>query len=95
LIPGIVPRVVHGDHEDADRRANDLSAVADQVTQPGVYVMITIFCCFRDIFDDFRQKMAFFSKTNVMIKFLHNLHSFVLGQKSKFCATFFCKKKYF
>jgi hypothetical protein len=39
----------------------------------GVDVMITIFC-------DFRQfpvkKMAFFSKTNVMIKILHNLAVF-------------------
>jgi hypothetical protein len=40
---------------------------------PGIDVMI-------NIFSDFRQfsakKMAFFSKTNVMIKFLHNLAFF-------------------
>jgi hypothetical protein len=51
----------------------------------GVDVMIIIF-------GDFRQfsakKMAFFSQTNVMINFLHNLalHSFVLSQKRQFSA---------
>jgi hypothetical protein len=52
---------------------------------PGVDVMITIF-------GDFRQfsakKMAFFSKTNVMIKFLHNLALFWV-KKAKFFAEFF------
>jgi hypothetical protein len=39
---------------------------------PGVDVMITIFCDFRQ----FLAKMALFSKTNVMIKILHNLALF-------------------
>jgi hypothetical protein len=37
---------------------------------PGVDVMITIFCDFRQFS---AKKLAFFSKTNVMIKILHNL----------------------
>jgi hypothetical protein len=40
---------------------------------PGVDVMITIFCDFRQFG---AKKMAFFSKTNVMIKILHNLALF-------------------
>jgi hypothetical protein len=31
---------------------------------------------FSAIFDNFRQKMAFFTETNVMIKILHNLDLF-------------------
>jgi hypothetical protein len=42
--------------------------------RPGVDVMITIFCDFLTIFGG--KKLAFFSKTNVMIKFLHNLALF-------------------
>jgi hypothetical protein len=38
--------------------------------QPGVDVMITIFCDFRQCS---AEKLAFFSKTNVMIKILHYL----------------------
>jgi hypothetical protein len=40
---------------------------------PGVDVMITIFCDFRQFL---AKKLAFFSKTNVMIKILHNLALF-------------------
>jgi hypothetical protein len=40
---------------------------------PGVDVMITIFCDFRQFS---AKKMAFFSKTNVMIKILHILALF-------------------
>jgi hypothetical protein len=36
---------------------------------PGVDVMNTIFCDFRQFS---AKKLAFFSKTNVMIKILHN-----------------------
>jgi hypothetical protein len=43
--------------------------------------MITIFC---DFCQFSAEKMAFFSKTNVMIKILHNLASFVLTQKRQF-----------
>jgi hypothetical protein len=39
----------------------------------GVDVMITIFC---DLFQFSATKLAFFSKTNVMIKFFHNLTLF-------------------
>jgi hypothetical protein len=39
----------------------------------GVDVMITIFCDFRQFS---AKKLAFFSKTNVMIKILHNLALF-------------------
>jgi hypothetical protein len=52
----------------------------------GFDVMITIFCDFRQ----FSAKLlAFFSKTNVMIKILHNLHSFVLSKNGNFFAEFF------
>jgi hypothetical protein len=37
---------------------------------PGVDVMITIFC---DFWQFSAKKLAFFSKTNVMINILHNL----------------------
>jgi hypothetical protein len=47
------------------------------------------------IFSDFCQfsakNLAFFSQTIVMIKFLHNLHSFVLSQKRQFFRRFFSK----
>jgi hypothetical protein len=41
--------------------------------EPGVDVMITIFC---DFCQFSAKKLAFFSKTNVMIQFLHNLALF-------------------
>jgi hypothetical protein len=37
----------------------------------------------------FWEKLAFFSKTNVMIKFLRYLHCIVLSQKLPFFANFF------
>jgi hypothetical protein len=46
---------------------------------PGVDVMITIFCNFRHFY---AKKLAFLSKTNVMIKILHNLP--FLSQKRQF-----------
>jgi hypothetical protein len=52
------------------RSAKTFSIITDR---PGVDVMITIFC-------DFPQfsptKLAFFTNTNLMIKFLHNLALF-------------------
>jgi hypothetical protein len=46
--------------------------------------MITIFCDFVN----FWQKMAFFSKTNIMIQFLHNLALFGV-KNANFFAIFF------
>jgi hypothetical protein len=43
--------------------------VAEYMYLPGVDVMITIFCDFCQFTE---KKLAFFSKTNVMIKFIHN-----------------------
>jgi hypothetical protein len=37
---------------------------------PGVYVIITIFCDFRQFS---AKKLAFFSKSNVVIQFLHEV----------------------
>jgi hypothetical protein len=54
--------------------------------KPGVDVMITIFCDFRQFS---AKKFAFFSKTNVMVNFLHNLVIFVSSQKRNFFAEFF------
>jgi hypothetical protein len=59
------------------------------VTQPGVDVMITIFCDFRQFS---AKKLALFSKTNVMIKILHNICSFVFSQKRQFFGQFFGEK---
>jgi hypothetical protein len=61
----------------SDRRTdlsfdNPIFCVACRTT-PGVDVMITIFCDFRQFS---AKKLAFFSKTNVMIKILHNLALF-------------------
>jgi hypothetical protein len=51
----------------------------------GTDVMITIFCDFRQFS---AKKLAFFSKTNIMINFLQT--SFVFRQKRQnFCAEFF------
>jgi hypothetical protein len=52
--------------------------------EPGVDVMITIFCDFS------AKKLAFFLKTNVMINFLKKF-SFVLSQKRQFFAKFSAK----
>jgi hypothetical protein len=52
---------------------------------PGVDVMITIFCDFRQFS---AKKLAFFSKTNVMIKILHNLALFWV-KNANFFAEFF------
>jgi hypothetical protein len=41
--------------------------------RPGFDAMTTIFCDFQTIFG---KKLAFFSRTNVMIKLLHNLALF-------------------
>jgi hypothetical protein len=44
---------------------------------------------FSAIFDNFRQKIGvFFSKTNVMIKFLHNLASFWVKKRQFLCRFF-------
>jgi hypothetical protein len=55
----------------------------------GVDVMITIFCDFRQFL---AKKLAFFSKTNVMIKILHNF-IFVSSRKRQFFAEFFGELK--
>jgi hypothetical protein len=52
-----------------------------RLKRPGVDVMITIFS---DFWQFSAKKLAFFSKTNVIIKILHNLPSFVLSQKRQF-----------
>jgi hypothetical protein len=49
--------------------------IQDQMAQPGVDVMITIF---GDFCQFFGEKMAFFSKTDVMIKILHYLALFLV-----------------
>jgi hypothetical protein len=56
---------------------------------PGVDVMITIFCDFRQFL---AKKLAFFSNTNVMIKTLHNLALFWVKNAS-FCNIF--RRRYF
>jgi hypothetical protein len=53
------------------------------VTTPGVDVMITIFCDFRQFFC---EKLAFFSK-NIVRKFWHNL-----GQNANFFVYYFGEK---
>jgi hypothetical protein len=52
---------------------------------PGADVMITIFCDFRQFS---AKKFAFFAKTNVMIKILHNLALFGV-ENANFFAEFF------
>jgi hypothetical protein len=52
---------------------------------PGVDVMITIFGDFRQFL---AKKLAFFSKTNVMIKIFHNLALFWV-KNANFFAEFF------
>jgi hypothetical protein len=58
--------------------------------EPGTDVTITIFCDFRQFS---AKKLAFFSKTNVMIK-IFEYFSFVLSQKRQFFRNFF-RRKYF
>jgi hypothetical protein len=53
--------------------------------RPGVDVMITIF---GDFWQFSAKKLAFFSKTNVMIKLLHN-SALVWVENANFCAEFF------
>jgi hypothetical protein len=67
----------------------DESVDHSQQLGPGVDVMITIFCDFRQFS---AKKLAFFSKTNVVIKFLHNLALFRV-KKRKFFRNFW--QKYF
>jgi hypothetical protein len=50
--------------------------------------MITIFCDFRQFSE---KKLAFFSKTNVVIKILHNLALFEV-KNANFFAEFFGEK---
>jgi hypothetical protein len=56
---------------------------------PGVHVMITIFC---DFLQFSAKKLAFFSKTNVMIKIFHN--SALFWVKTAFFRWIF-RRKYF
>jgi hypothetical protein len=82
LHDGVVVEVVPGAGRQVARvrrvvAAADGPEVADAAVQvedgPGVDVMITIFCDFQQLS---AKKLAFFSKTNVMIKFLNNLALF-------------------
>jgi hypothetical protein len=51
-------------------REKKLATLQNTISAPGIDVMITIFCDFRQFS---AKKLAFFSKTNVMIKILHIL----------------------
>jgi hypothetical protein len=53
----------------------------------GVDIMITIFCDFSQFS---AKKLAFFSKTNIMIKILHNL-ALLRVKNADFFAIFFGK----
>jgi hypothetical protein len=55
------------------RSENDFEKKQNEKIRPGVDVMITIFC---DFYQFLAKKLAFFLKTNVMIKILHNLAVF-------------------
>jgi hypothetical protein len=57
----------------------------EEVLSTGVDVMITIFCDFSPFS---AKKMAFFSKTNVMINLFQNLALFVV-KSANFFAKFF------
>jgi hypothetical protein len=63
--------VINGKHEFSQQRHFITTLTKDQSaaipTGPGVDVMITIFC---DYWQFSAKKLATFSKTNVMIKFL-------------------------
>jgi hypothetical protein len=52
--------------------------VINSLIKAGVDVMITMFC---DFWQFSAKKLAFFSKTNVMIKILHNLALFWVGPR--------------
>jgi hypothetical protein len=69
------------------RPAQRSSNAAVTSTTPGVDVMITIF---GDFCQFWAIKLAFFSKSNVMIKNLHNLALFGV-KNSNFFAIFFAK----
>jgi hypothetical protein len=56
-----------------------------RMTQPGVDVMITIFC---DFCQFSAKKLAFFLKTNVLIKFLQKSSS-SLSKNANIFAKFF------
>jgi hypothetical protein len=57
----------------------------EQASLPGVDVMIIIFC---DFWQFSAKKIAFFSKTNVMIKILHNLALFWVKNAYFFAKCF-------
>jgi hypothetical protein len=63
-----------------DRFANAMSSQIWQPRKSGVDVMITIFC---DFYPFSAKKLAFFSKTNVMITIFAKT-SFVLHQKRQY-----------
>jgi hypothetical protein len=58
------------------------------ICKTGVDVMITIFC---DIRQFSAKKLAFFSKTIVMIKILHNLALFLSQKRQCFVLNFLAK----
>jgi hypothetical protein len=64
---------------------NVVPKITDSYWGPGVDVMITIFC---DLCQFSAKKLSFFSKTNVMIQFLHNLALF-WAKNANFFAKFF------
>jgi hypothetical protein len=55
------------------KTAQSKQPLIGRFAQSGVDVMVTIFC---DFCQFLANKLAFFSKTNVMIKILHNLALF-------------------
>jgi hypothetical protein len=55
------------------RSENDFEKKQNEKIRPGVDVLITIFC---DFYQFLAKKLAFFSKTNVMIIFFQNLALF-------------------
>jgi hypothetical protein len=57
----------------------------DKLCRTGVDVMITIFC---DFWQFSENKMAFFWKTNVMIKFLHIIALFWVKNANFFAEIF-------
>jgi hypothetical protein len=66
---------------------NEQSPNWRKFAQSGVDVMITIFC---DFCQFSAKKLAFFPKTNVMIKYLHYLALFRV-KNAKIFAIFFCQ----
>jgi superfamily I DNA and RNA helicase len=67
--------------------SGELSEGKNNLARSGVDVMITIFCDFHQFS---AKKMAFFSKTNVMINFFQNLALFC-DKIANFFAEFFGK----